>query len=347
MKIYETKGTEKFGEALADIINNTSQGLISDKDSHKTAFLVIEDPYGSGIKEILSVNYYKFGSRSEINRFESCGFYYKGTLYNIDEYGMVPFPILTNQERMKILNEVFEVVRVYPKEVPYRIMSFMLDNFPTLESLEKAGFKTEVAAVNQKKWDTADIQMKLISEAPEDIFFNPFKENNNVDIFTLIKNHAGDITEKQLLEKYDKPYQTWANYLAYCQTVKRVRENIPPAQQAIQDIKKFAHDNEIKEKSNITIKIDGKDSMLGYSIKTEYPSFSIEGQTVTIKQSLVSFLHNMKPEGQNILVNVYYEEKLTPVLKERYSNRNEMYLNKYYFSDIQSITYGKKILYKR
>ena len=157
-----------------------------------------------------------------------------------------------------------------------------------------------------------------------------------------------DLFTKDIATKNSNPYyQEWANYLAYRQAVKEVEENIPDCQKTVQAIQEFADNNGIGEKANITIKIDGKDSMLGYGIKNKYPDFSIEGQTVTIKQSLSSFFHRMKPEGQDIQISVYYEEQLTPVLKEHYSNRNKRYMNEYRFSDIQTITYGKKVLYKR
>lgn len=359
MKIYEMNNIEDFGEALYDIINNTSQGLINElKEHNRTALLVIEDPFGSGIKEILSSQYYEFADRTDYKRFKSCGFYYKGTLYNMINYEIFHSSVMyrvAQEELTDMLKGFFNVAYVNPKDTPDRVEAFMWANYPTLEDMEKAGFKREVETARGKQWNTVEIQTKIINNA--EIFYNPFWNIARPDILTLIKVDAGDISEKQFITdlfekdvatKNSNPYyQEWANYLAYRQAVKEVKKNVPTCQKTVQAIQEFADNNGIGEKANITIKIDGKDSMLGYGISSKYPDFSVEGQTVTIKQSLSSFFHRMEPEGQDIQISVYYEEQLTPVLKDCYSNRNMRYLDKYHFSDIQSITYGKKVLYKR
>lgn len=358
MKIYEMDDVAKdFGEALYDIVTNTSQGLIYEpKERTRTALVVIEDPFGSGIKEILSSKYYEFADRTDYKRFKSCGFYYKGTLYNMIDYEIFHSSVLyrASQEELEdMFKGFFNVGCVSPKDIPTRIESFMWANYSTLEAMEQAGFVAEVKIAKEREWNIVGIQTKLINNT--DIFYNPFQNITYSDILTLIKVDAGDISEREFItdllhdnisEEYN-PYQAWVNYLAYRQAVKEVEENVPDCQKIVMAIQEFADNNGIGEKANITIKIDGKDSMFSYGISSKYPDFSIEGQTVIIKQSLTSFFHRMQPDGQDIKISVYYEEQLTPVLKEHYSNRNVRYLDKYHFSDIQSITYGKKVLYKR
>ena len=358
MKIYEIADERKeLGAVLSDIFENTSQGLIKNTVTNTdVAIIAVEDPDGSGVKEILSARYYEFGKEASHRRFQSSGFYFNKTLYNVSSYELFTHYELyraSEEELSDIFKDYFQVARVRPSEIPNQIMSYMWANYPTLEDLEKAGYKKEVKEAKEHQYDTAVVQSRIIQNA--DLNYNVFKNVEFTDIVTLIQVDAGNIPESQFIkdllqcntsEKFN-PYLKWANYLEYLQTVKEVEASLPKYQQEVQKIREFADNNGIDEKANITVKIKGKDSLLDKSLEYNYPDFSIEGKTVSIKLSLGGFFNRMRPDKDDILIEVYYREQLSPVLKEKYSNRNKRYLDKYYFSDIQSITNGRKTLYSR
>lgn len=358
MKVYEiTDEVKELGAVLSDIFENTSQGLIKNTATNTdVAIIAVEDPDGSGVKEILSARYYEFGKEAQYRRFQSSGFYFNKTLYNVSAYELFTHHELygaSEEELSNIFKDYFQVTRVRPSDIPKQIMSYMWANYPTLEDLEKAGYKKEVKEAKEHQYDTAVIQTKLFRNS--DLKYNVFKNVEFTDIVTLIQVDAGDIPESQFIkdllqcntsEKFN-PYLNWANYLKYLQTVKEVEASLPKYQQEVQKIREFADNNGIDETANITVKINGKDSLLDKSLEYNYPDFSIEGKTVSIKLPLGDFFCRLRPIKDEIVVDVWYKEQLFPVLKEKYSNRNKRYLEKYYFRDIQSITYGRKTLYSR
>ena len=101
---------------------------------------------------------------------------------------------------------------------------------------------------------------------------------------------------------------------------------------------------ETTEAKKVKVYINGKDSMVSpYKLK-KYENFSIEGKIVETtcepRHMLNDYAHNQRFSSWNLDI-------VSPKIKERYSNRNERYLEDIQPSDIQRITYGKTVLYQK
>lgn len=360
MKRYIVTSEKEFFEAFREIVEVETQGLIiNEKRGYSTAYIAIEDAFGSGVKEIIYKNYYRGLNADDSFRFEYGGLYYKGKFYNVSGYGFLPdvnFDDGVFYRGRDAVNEglarYFEVGETSElvEEIPNKVFEVMTNKFKDLEALKKAGFIGHVKRAENYNWDIEELQGRIVKK--ENYYYTPYKYVKNLDKISLIKIDMGEKSwedyVEELIEQYaddedDNAYWKLAQYYSYCKAIEKAKSTMTEKQVLIQNILASIRKFNIKNEANITIHLLGRNSLLRFG-NEQFPDFSIEGQDVTIKESLSSFIRNIKDDGH---FEIDWNAKFTPVLKEKYANRCVRYIDDYELEDISSITYGRNVLYTK
>lgn len=381
MKTYQVQSPEEYKNALMDIIQNKTTGIIevnsetfSTETYQHSVFELSDDicviyskcSYKNLQKTNDLANLVNLLDINELNSMKLTGIYANQHFYKA---GFALKPYYKEYEQTLPVRETEKIATTINQKITDYIIQTITERYPNNESIP------EHQRFNKKTDHPEEYRQDIINDANQAILTNQEDKetpNWNIDIKPTIKdiilydravaNHKEEKyirekTEAYLNEKsaYGTSQNDWTNrdtllyrlsrfYLTR-EEIKRIKENMNPEYVIFLKIKQGLDALlETTEAKKVKVYINGKDSMVSpYKLK-KYENFSIEGKIVETtcepRHMLNDYAHNQRFSSWNLDI-------VSPKIKERYSNRNERYLEDIQPSDIQRITYGKTVLYQK
>ena len=333
MANYEATNFEELTKATEDIFKKGS-GTIKYKEKIHTYFLV---PHES-LKWIKKV-FYTGSDFFERDGMEFIGFWSvkskKIYLPSMNIFGSAPHKDIFKD------GELPDMLR--------QVIVYLGFKYPTLDFLKE---KIDIADLKGKSREsiTADI---ISGKELSPLSFLKFMKFSYEDMLTLAENKQGFVATffENIFNKQDKNvYMAWGTYLKIKEQTKETKENLPEFMKNFVELR-----NSIKRKmgvkfdsSDITVVLEGQDSLISSGIRQQYTDFTIEGEDVTIKILPQIFFRNaFILDDNSIIFDIPYSAFIKPSPKHRYVNKNIRWLEKIDFKDIKKISFGRNVFYKK
>lgn len=340
MKNYVCKSADEVVKALKTLVEDECSGSIAYDDC--TCFYSFFKAKSGVTKIFHECSFSDVDAWESLLKLELGGYYYAGKFYNT-AYGILPC-------NRGYEDEVMPVVVVsssnWREMLPPVAMELMKKKYSDLNSLKKV-YPDWVEDARVCFYESEDSLKKKVLTDNVEPKKSPFEwVNERVNVEDLILIDAGDMTSSELMEKTLERYKedavkTLARYYFYMNAIEKVRKNLTPDDKVFQQISESIRGLQ-NESANITVHILGDNSLLNSHTKHHFPDYSIEGKDIVLKVSVRDFQMGYSCG----LIHLYYGSSLLPVLRDGYSNRHLMYIDDLPLSAIQSISYGRKTLYK-
>lgn len=341
MTNYVCKNVEEVVSAIKELVQENRSGSIAYDDDCTCFYSFFQSE--SGVTKIFyDYSFSDVDAWEHLNKLELGGYYYAGKFYNT-AYGLLP---CKRGHEHEVLPSYSVTDSNWREMLPPVALEVMEKKYPDLNRLKKA-YPEWVVDAKKCFYENEDaLKNKVLTNTttPKKAAFTWVNERISVE--DLILMDAGDMTSRELMVKTldmwkEDAVRALAYVYLYQNALERVRKTITPEDKVFQQILQNLDELQ-NESANITVHILGADAMLNAHTKHHFPDYSIEGKDIVLKISVADF-----QKGYSCgLLHLYYGNSLLPVLKDGYSNRKLLYIDDFPITAIQSVSYGRKTLYK-
>ena len=370
MEKHNISTATQYEDSLLDIINNEKSKVLN---SWETNDCILISPIK--VNDDTTILYYRrlYGNQSQWNdpdyhtdtKMEFGGIMHNKILYN-PRYSLVPDKYIPNLEKIQVCY-TSKLAETIAEEVTNAVNQHLVTTYPNLASIQKAKEENHWLLHDYDTSYEASIKkeaQKLVLKNKNHVFrmdippekYNSIRkciEYNEMASDPINKKHFIDKEIKEYLEKRYINEPKLKTCIKMLEThyrvqaeIEKIRQNMPAENTVFLQIKENlnAFLKTHPSVKNIKIILQGKDDLINLYTKRCFKDFSIEGKEITLQFEASRFLQTYENDQ---CFNTWNATYISPKLKERYSNRNQGYIDRFTINDILRIESGKTIIYQK
>ena len=343
MKVYQSGSIDEYMKALREIIDDCGTGIIqSGKDSN---FYAVMDA-GDGIKVISAGRMY--GGDMVNGKFDmrNAGYFLNGVIYDYG-YDIAPYMSIKMDEYNNgdiLLFRDSDFVNNVTEGLAAKVSNIISEEYarlyPDMDSIPL----TEQEKQRLNCYANVDDVRRTILQGKENGTFS-FSLDSTEFTRREVLLYIYDISKQydyaeQIKARHDAKIKT-SLYIYYKrqEVAKEFNGNMNTEDKIFLKIKDAMSKLNAKK---VKVYLDGRDDMLQYSVKRDYPNLTIEGKEIIFSYDRESLMYyECYFSGYGVLLDA-------PYVKNRWGdNHRERILDEFQPSDIRKITYGKKVVYSK